>query len=249
VTTPAAFVTGASPGGIGRGIGRALARAGYDIAYLDVDAGNLDGAVTEIHELGARAFVFAGDVADRAAVDDAIARVVAQTGRLDVLVNNAQATELASVLDTTLDALERVWRSGVVGTLNGMQAAYPHLVTTGGSVINLVSGAALSATPGYGAYAATKSAIKTLTRVTATEWGPAGVRVNAISPSARTPALERWAKDRPDEAAARERAIPLQRFGDAEHDIGRVAVFLASADAAYVTGQTIVVDGGVHQLG
>ena len=242
-------MTGASPGGIGRGIGRALARAGHDVAYLDIETANLGGAVTEVEELGGRGFGFGGDVADRAAVDDAVGRLVTETGRLDVLVNNAQASEVASVLDTSLDALERVWRSGLVGTFNCMQAAHPHLVDTGGCVINIVSGAALSATPGYGAYAATKSAIRTLTRVTATEWGPDGVRVNALSPSAVTPALEAWARQRPEEAAAREQAIPLQRFGNAEHDIGRVAVFLAGPDAGYVTGQTIVVDGGVHHLG
>ncbi len=245
---PVALVTGAAQG-LGLGIAGAFAAAGYDVAVVDLDPAAVDAAAGALAARGGRAIGIRGDVTDRGDVDASVARTIHELGRLDVLVNNAQATRLASVLDTTMADLDAVWRSGLVGTWQCMQAAFPHLETTRGCVLNLVSGAGLSAPAGYAAYAATKEAIRTLTRVAAVEWGHRGVRVNAISPSARTAALERWARERPEEYAARVHEIPLGRFGDPEHDIGSVAVFLASPAASYITGNTTVVDGGVHYLG
>jgi NAD(P)-dependent dehydrogenase (short-subunit alcohol dehydrogenase family) len=244
---PVALVTGAAQG-LGYGIASAFAAAGYDLAVIDLQAEAAVAAADSLRDRGVDAIGFGADVGVRADVDAFTTRTVAAFGRIDVLVNNAQTTRLAPVLEVGEDDLTAVWRSGFVGTLWCMQAAFPHLVRTAGSVVNLGSGAGLSATPGYALYGATKEAIRTLTRVTAVEWGPRGVRVNAISPSARTPALERWAQDRPDEYAARATQIPLQRFGDPEQDIGRVAVFLASPAASYMTGNTLVVDGGTHYL-
>lgn len=243
-----ALVTGAAQG-LGNGIAAAFAGAGYDIAIADLRASDATAAASALESRGIRAKGLEADVSSRSQVDAMVAKVAAEFGGIDVLVNNAQTTRMASVLDTTEDDLELVWRSGFAGSLWCMQAAFPHLRERRGCVINLASGAGLSANPGYAIYAATKEAIRTLTRVAALEWGREGVRVNAISPSARTAALDRWAAERPEEYEARAAQIPLGRFGDPEADIGRVAVFLASADAAYITGATIVADGGAHYLG
>jgi NAD(P)-dependent dehydrogenase (short-subunit alcohol dehydrogenase family) len=243
-----ALVTGAAQG-LGNGIAAAFAGAGYDIALADLREGDAVAAAAALESRGVRAVGLEADVSRRDQVEAMVASVVATLGGIDVLVNNAQTTRIASVLDTSEDDLELVWRSGFAGSLWCMQAAFAHLRERRGSVINLASGAGLSANAGYAIYGATKEAIRTLTRVAAIEWGRDGVRVNVISPSARTAALDRWAAERPGEYEARAAQIPLGRFGDPEADIGRVAVFLASPDASYITGATIVADGGSHYLG
>jgi NAD(P)-dependent dehydrogenase (short-subunit alcohol dehydrogenase family) len=244
-----ALVTGAAQG-LGFGIASAFAAAGYHVAIFDVAETDLDKASDALRARGApRALALRTDVTDRAQVDAAIARVAAELGSLHVLVNNAQQTRHQSVLDTTDAALDSVWRSGYVGSLYCMQAAFPHLQATKGCVINLASGAGLQPRVGGAAYASTKEAIRALTRVAALEWGHQGVRVVSISPSAHTDALDRWAQEFPEEYAVRTAQIPLERFGDPELDVGRVAVFLASPEASYITGTTIVVDGGAYHLG
>jgi NAD(P)-dependent dehydrogenase (short-subunit alcohol dehydrogenase family) len=246
-TRSVALVTGAARG-LGLGFVHAFARAGYDVTLVDVEPSVHDSAA-RVPERGDAALALVADVADREAFAAAIDATVRRFGRLDVLVNNAQSGGArVSLLDTSPDRLESTWRSGFLGTVNGMQLAHPHLARTRGCVINLVSGAALAANAGYGIYASTKAAIRTITHVAATEWGPDGIRVNAISPSARTPALDEWAKANPEEYEARCAQIPLGRFGDPEADIGAVAVFLAGPSASYITGQTIVVDGGAYYL-
>jgi NAD(P)-dependent dehydrogenase (short-subunit alcohol dehydrogenase family) len=246
--TRVAIVTGAAQG-LGYGIAAALAGAGHHVAIFDLEADASSAAAQQIAgERGASTIGLACDVRDRHAVQRAIDEVVEHWGRLDALVNNAQETRIAPVLDTDDDAADAVWRSGFLGTLHCMQVAHPYLAEVGGSIVNLASGAGLSADPGYAAYGATKEAIRTLTRVAAREWGPDGVRVNAISPSARTPAFDRWQREHPDEAAARIARIPLGRLGDAELDIGAAVVFLTGPSATYITGTTLVIDGGVHHL-
>ena len=242
------MITGAARG-IGLGIAQAFAEQGDAVALIDVDPA-VTAAADELSDTGVEAHGYVGDVATRADVARCVDDIVDRFGRIDVLVNNAQAGgNPAPVIETTPEHLELAWRSGFAGTFHAMQLAYPHLRATGGCVINMVSGAALSEPAGFGAYAATKSAIRTLTRIAATEWGPDGVRVNAISPSARSPALDAWAEAHPADYAARIAHVPLGRMGDARDDIGAVACFLASPSASYITGQTIVVDGGVHHLG
>jgi NAD(P)-dependent dehydrogenase (short-subunit alcohol dehydrogenase family) len=244
---PVALVTGAARG-LGLGFVRAFARAHYDVVLIDVEPSVHESAAA-VSSDDANALGLVADVTDRDEFAAAIDATVARFGRLDVLVNNAQTGGARiALLDTSPERLDATWRSGFVGTVNGMQLAHPHLVRSKGCIINLVSGAALAANAGYGVYASTKSAIKTITHVAAMEWGPAGVRVNAISPSARTEALDEWARANPHEYEVRRTQIPLGRFGDPETDIGAVAVFLASPAASYITGQTIVVDGGAYHL-
>jgi NAD(P)-dependent dehydrogenase (short-subunit alcohol dehydrogenase family) len=125
-----------------------------------------------------------------------------------------------------------------------MRAAYPHLVRTRGNVINFGSGAAFDALPTQGAYAAAKEAIRTVSKIAAVEWGPQGVRVNIVCPFANSPGVQAWAQYAPDDYQSQLSKVPLRRIGDCETDIGAAAVFLASDAASYITGHTLMVDGG-----
>ena len=140
---------------------------------------------------------------------------------------------------------DRVLETNLWATFWTMQAAHPHLGRSdGASIINFASGSGTLGNEAQGAYAAAKEGIRGLSRVAAREWGPDGIRVNVICPFANSPGMLEWADvDRAGYEATVSR-IPLRRIGDCHDDVGRVAVFLASEDAAYVTGQTMWVDGG-----
>ena len=243
-----AVVTGSAQG-LGLGIAAALGAAGHAVAVLDLDSAAVIAAVAHLRERGMNALGWQCDVTQRNIVQHTVESIGHEFGPIGTLVNNAQVTRSGSVVTTSSEDATAVWASGFLGTLQVMQACHSDLIATSGSVINMVSGAGLSAPAGYGIYAATKEAIRTLTRVAAVEWGPDGVRVNALSPSARTDAFDRWAAAHPDEAGRRKESIPLRRIGDPEEDIGSVVVFLASDAANYITGTTLVVDGGAHYLG
>jgi NAD(P)-dependent dehydrogenase (short-subunit alcohol dehydrogenase family) len=241
------IVTGAGRG-LGRGAALAFATEGCRVGVLEWDPVTGADTAAEIEKRGTQAIALTCDVGDKAAVDEAVAAVVERFGRIDVVINNAQAVTFTTVLETTDHDADVIWRSGFLGTLHMMQAAHPHLVKTQGNIINVISGAMLGGFGKNGVYGSVKAAIRTLTRSAAVEWGPLGIRVNCISPSAQTPALEQWKKDFPKEYAQRTAIIPLQRFGDPEHDIGRALVALASADAHYITSATVTVDGGAYFL-
>jgi NAD(P)-dependent dehydrogenase (short-subunit alcohol dehydrogenase family) len=177
-----------------------------------------------------------------------VASAVEAFGGVDILVNNAQTVRTGRVLDITPDDVDLVWRSGFVGTLNCMQAAYERLRSRAGVVVNVGTAAALRPDPvGYGLYSGVKEAIRTLTRTAAVEWGPA-VRVNCIIPLALSPSLDRWITDRPQESAKFLATVPMGRVGDPEQDIGRVVAFLVGPEASYITGVTLTVDGGQAYL-
>ncbi len=125
-----------------------------------------------------------------------------------------------------------------------MQACFPYLKKHGGKVINLASGAGVSGTAGFTAYASAKEAIRALSRVAANEWGQYGINVNVLCPFANSPGVQLWAEAFPDQIQANLALVPMGRIGDCEMDAGRVVVFLASSDSDYMTGQTIDVDGG-----
>jgi len=129
-----------------------------------------------------------------------------------------------------------------------MQAAFPYLKETKGNIINFASGAGLSGQKTQTAYAAAKEAIRAISKVAANEWGEFGINVNIISPMASTPGVKAWAEAFPEMYQAALAQIPLGRWGDPENDIGPVAVFLASEDSNYMTGQTFMVDGGSIQI-
>ncbi len=129
-----------------------------------------------------------------------------------------------------------------------MQAALPYLKETKGKIINFASGAGINGDANQASYAAAKEAIRAITRVTANEFGQFGINVNLIAPLADSPGIQNWAKEQPEAFETMVSKIPLRRLGDLENDIGRAAVFLASSDSDYITGQTLMVDGGITKL-
>jgi NAD(P)-dependent dehydrogenase (short-subunit alcohol dehydrogenase family) len=238
-------ITGAGQG-IGRGMAHHLGRNGARIVVAEWKAHRGERTVAELVALGVDAMAVSCDVGVRAEVDAMVAATVERFGRVDALVNNAQTfrpkADLATVSEDDLDVFHT---SGVKGTLWAMQAAYPHMKAQGwGRIVNFVSAAGITGMAGYAAYNASKEAIRALTRTAAREWGRDGIVVNAIAPGAASrrglDAAER------DEAEHREfmRDHPMGRQGDPEHDIGPVALFLCSDACRYLTGQTLMVDGG-----
>lgn len=237
-------VTGAAQG-IGRGVALAAATEGARVALLDRDPRVID-AAEEVSARGAESLPLVCDVGERVSVGSAIDAVVTQWGAVDVVVNNACAAVTdVPLLDLTDEDMDLAWRTGVLGTLYMMQATYQHLVGRSSSVVNFGSIAGPSGMAGCGAYAPAKEAIRSLTKVAAREWGAAGIRVNAVCPNADSPSRQQWREDHPEVAASAEiENIPLGRIGDCELDIGAAVVWLASDDARYVTGHTLMVDGG-----
>jgi NAD(P)-dependent dehydrogenase (short-subunit alcohol dehydrogenase family) len=139
----------------------------------------------------------------------------------------------------------RVLETNLWATFWCMQAARPHFLRRGrGSIINFASGSGTRGQETQGAYAAAKEGVRGLSRVAAREWGPEGIRVNVICPFANSPGMIAWSQADPEGHAATIAQIPLRRVGDCEVDVGRAAVFLASDDSAYITAQTLWVDGG-----
>jgi NAD(P)-dependent dehydrogenase (short-subunit alcohol dehydrogenase family) len=173
-------------------------------------------------------------------VDHAIGRF----GKLDILANVAQASRQKALADTSDADMAIALDTGLWPTFVLMRSAYPHLVETKGNVINFATGAAMDAIATQASYCAAKEAIRAISKVAATEWGPQGVRVNIICPFANSPGVEAWRECAPDDYAAQISKVPLRRIGDCEADIGAAAVFLASESASYITGHTLMVDGG-----
>ena len=170
-------------------------------------------------------------------------------GGLNILVNNAQEVPLGTLLQVTDESFAAGWESGPLATFRMMKLCYPHL-RGDGCMINLASAAGKRwDMTGYGAYAATKEAIRSLTRAAACEWGPEGIRTNVILPHAKAPGLEWWMNKNPEEAAEFVATIPQRRVGECEDDIGRFVAVLCSEASSYVNGQSIALDGGQAYMG
>ena len=239
-----ALVTGAGQG-VGEGIALALAAEGARVMAAGRTLAKVKSTAEKIARRGGTAQAVACDVKNEPDIRACVDATVDAFGGLDILVNNAQEVSLGLMTQLTRDAVEAGWLSGPLAAFSFMQAAYPHLKKGKGCVINLATSAALRPDPfGYGAYAAVKEAMRAMSRAAAYEWGPEGVRVVCLMPLARSPGYVEWERSRPEEAAAFVATVPLRFVGECEQDIGRAAVFLAGPDGRYITGSTLVVDGG-----
>jgi NAD(P)-dependent dehydrogenase (short-subunit alcohol dehydrogenase family) len=242
-----AVITGAGKG-IGRGIARRFAAEGAAVVVAELDDMAGQQVADDIEASGGRAVFVRTDVGDKVRVEAAVASAVDTFGRLDVLVNNAIALSPNVPLEDKSDEdLAGLLRTGLWATWWSMRAALPHFKAQGGGrVINFYSIDAEAAAWLHVDYNATKDAIRGLTRSAAAEWGRYNVLVNAIAPAAKGTVFEQLSEAMPGFADASAAANPLGRVGDPETDIAPVAVFLASDDSRYVTGETIHVDGGQH---
>ncbi|MGN7165641.1 SDR family NAD(P)-dependent oxidoreductase [Paenibacillus cellulositrophicus] len=240
------IITG-SASGIGKGMALAMAKEGAHIAIVDVNEAKGKETLAEINQY-TEGMLFIKDISKQESAHEIVADVVKHFGKLDILVNNAHVSRQAPFMETTQELFDLSFGTGFYPTVHFMQAAYPELKKTKGKVINFASGAGIDGQVTQTSYAAAKEAIRGVSRVAANEWGPEGINVNLISPIALTPGVEQWRENAPELYEAMLNKIPLRRLGDPEQDIGRVAVFLASSDADYITGQTFMVDGGSIKL-
>jgi NAD(P)-dependent dehydrogenase (short-subunit alcohol dehydrogenase family) len=238
-----ALVTGAGRG-VGKGIALALASAGCRVAVNDL-AGLDEAAATVagIRAMGGDAFAVAADVGSPADVSRMTAEVVARFGRLDALVNNAGIQTWGPLLDVTPEDWDRVLRTNLTGCFLCTQAAARHMREHGGgSIVNIGSGSNKVPFPRLAAYTASKGGIEMFTKVAAVELGPLGIRVNCIAPGAIE--IERTRDENPEYAATWGGVTPLGRVGTPQ-DVGRAVAFLVSDEAAFVSGQTLWVDGAL----
>ena len=242
-----ALVTGGGKG-IGRGIARRFVREGAAVLIAEIDEEAGAATARELERLGGRGSFLACDVGDKLQITGAVATAVERYGRLDVLVNNAVALNPNVLLEEKTDEmLERSLRAGLWATWWAMQAAFPVMRDQGGGrIINFYSIDAEAGAWLHADYNATKDAIRGLTRSAAAEWGRFQILVNAIAPAAAGTVFQELCRQMPGFAEMAAAMNPLGRVGDPEEDIAPVAVFLASDDARYVTGETIHVDGGQH---
>jgi NAD(P)-dependent dehydrogenase (short-subunit alcohol dehydrogenase family) len=230
-----AIVTGA-----GRGIGRATAKLfaaeGAKVAILSITSANVDAVVADIDVAGGTALGVPCDIANPDQIKAAVDKVVATYGGVDILVNCAfdPSAVQSSIINLSVEQLQRNFDMGPIAYLRMMQACYPHLKASGeGRVINFASLAGVLGMPPYGPYDMAKEAVRTLTRVAAREWGADMITVNNILPVANT-----WGGDAPPATNA------LGRHGSPEQDVAPVVLFLASKDAQFLTGYSLTPDGG-----
>lgn len=243
----AAIVTGAA-GGVAKGVAAAFVKAGASVLIVDRDEAMGRATESELSEFGRVTFM-PMDLANHAELPRIVEAAIEAFGKLDVLVNAAQASRQKLFMEQSREDANIAFDTGFWPTFILMQAAQPHLVKTQGSIINFGSGAGYAAQPTQASYAAAKEAIRAISRVACHEWGPQGIRVNVLCPFANSPGVKTWAEHFPEDYAAQLSKVPLRRIGDCEQDIGAAAVFLASDAAAYVTGQTLMVDGGGTRIG
>jgi NAD(P)-dependent dehydrogenase (short-subunit alcohol dehydrogenase family) len=239
-----AMVTGAGQG-VGQGIALALAEEGCDIAVLGRTLSKVEATAELLRARGVKAEAVQCDVTDVEAIPAVVEGVVSAFGGLDIQVNNAYSGAYGSLLSMSDRNFQRGFVTGPFATFAFMKAAHPHLKERRGNVINLVSSSTVRwDLSTYGAYAAAKWAIRSLTRAAADEWGRDGIRVNAIAPHALSPGLAGWVDANPEEAQDFARTIPLGYIGNCEEDIGRAVVAIVSPAMRYLTGATVPLDGG-----
>jgi len=236
-------VTG-SGRGVGLGIAKHLGRGGARVVVAEWKPDLLAAAVAELTGLGVDVLGVPTNIMEQAEIDAMVAATVERFGRVDAIVNNAQTFRpLADMATVSADDVDVFYTSGVKGSLWAMQAVYPHMAAQGwGRIVNFASSMGITGGRGFGAYNASKEAVRALTRTAAREWAPDGIVVNCIAPAAA---------DHHGDAAKQSEGYrifvencPMGRQGDPETDIGPLAWFLCSDACRYLTGHTFMADGG-----
>jgi NAD(P)-dependent dehydrogenase (short-subunit alcohol dehydrogenase family) len=238
-----AIVTGAGRG-LGRSIALALAGAGASIVAAARSAGQLEDLTAEIRAGGGQALAMATDVTRREDIDRLVARTVGELGRLDILVNNAGVIDFTPFTEITDEAWDRVMTTNLRGAFLAMRAAAgPMREAGGGRIINVASNFAYMGVAGYAPYSAAKAGLIALTRTAAVELARYSITVNAVAPGYF--ATDMNATMRADQPVLDRvlRKIPLRRMGEPD-ELGQLFVLLASPGSQFITGETIVVDGG-----
>lgn len=243
-----AIVTGASRG-IGRAIAVEYARQGADVALLARNEELLTEVAAEIQGLGRTAVVAVADVLDPAAVHAAAQAAINGLGGLDIVVNNAGGNSFSSpVVGMRFSGWEKTQKLNVDSTVHMLQAVGPTLLEQkSGSVINVASVAGMRGAPMMSHYGAAKAAIMSLTRSVAVEWAWAGVRVNTLLPGWIETDLTEFLRAAPDHGAGVLARVPMQRWGQVP-EIAAGAVFLASDASSFMTGQELILDGGLSAM-
>ena len=237
-----ALVTGAARG-IGQAIALQLAADGADLALCDVKAEWLEDTAAKVKALGRRAETYAMDVANGAAVGEAVAKVLADFGRIDVLVNNAGITRDTLLMRMSEEDWDAVLDINLKGAFLVTKAVVkPMMKQRSGAIVNIASVVGIMGNPGQANYTASKAGLIALTKTTAKELGSRNVRVNAVAPGfIRTAMTDKLAEPVKE---AMLKMVPLGRLGEPE-DVAKAVAFLASDAAAYVNGQTLAVCGGM----
>lgn len=240
-----ALITGAGQG-VGQGIALALAKAGARVALFGRTESKLVETRLLIEKSGNKALVLPGDVCLARDLDAAVSHTADTWGGIDILVNNAQQVPQGKLADVTDEAFIAGFQSGPLAALRLMKLCHPLMAQRGGGItFNLVSSAGVRwDMTGYGAYAAVKQAMRSLTRGAAAEWGGDNIRVLSLAPHALSKGMQGWIDKNPEEAAQFLKTIPLGRLGECEGDIGEAVVALCSPQLSYMTGATIPLDGG-----
>lgn len=238
-------------GSIGYGIATAYAKEGANIVITGRNVQKLLDAKADLEgKYSVKVLPIQADISPKQNNEEVVQNVVNKTieefGRIDVLINNAQASASGVPLaEHTTEQFELAMYSGLYAAFYYMKACYPHLAKTQGSVINFASGAGLFGNYGQCSYAAAKEGIRGLSRVAATEWAKDNINVNIVCPLAWTAQLEKFEKAYPDAFKANVKTPPIGHFGDSEMEIGRVCVQLASPDFKFMTGETLTLEGGM----
>jgi len=238
-----AIVTGGAQG-IGKAIGLALAREGANVLVADILDREAGWVSDEIAGMGKKSLFFGLDVSKKIQVDGMVAEATAAFGKIDILVNAAGIFLRSPIEDVSEDDWDRVIAVNLKGTFLCSQVVGRDMIKHGGgSIINIASIAAHTPQIHLGAYSPSKAGILLLTKIMAVEWAGYGIRVNAISPGPTATPMFKAIYDSQAKLDRRKRAIPMNRFADPE-EIAHAAVFLASDEAGFITGDSLVIDGG-----
>ncbi|MGB1312384.1 MAG: SDR family NAD(P)-dependent oxidoreductase [Bizionia paragorgiae] len=238
------IITGGAAG-IGGAMTSELTERGACVVAVDL---NEEAGAEKVASNPEQIVFLKGDISKESIAKEAVALAISKFGKLTSVVNNAHASRQKPLMELTEADWELSMNTGLKGTLHFMKAAYPELKKTKGSIVNFGSGAGLLGQKNQGSYAAAKEAIRGLSRVAANEWAEEGIRVNVVCPLAFTEGVKQWKAHFPEQYEEIIGKNPMHRFGDPQKDVAPIVAFLLSDDSQYMTGQTLMADGGDIKL-